>query len=299
MLKKTGFALVIISLFILLGWYKFIALKEIPMEQNKILQQYEYRSNDNVEISLVKISPHQYSFTYLSFDGSIVNGQITYPEIEAKNYPVLIGISAMGRSYIRWFVESFKERPTITQVNKISELADKNGYVVISIDARYHGKRKDPDRTLRSIMNDLHFFGDKEGYEAMIRDTVLDHRVLLDWIEQQENLNHGVTVAGYSMGGQVSLILSSLDKRVKQVISIVPPFIDDKTALVAPKNFVSMLKNQQILLLTADDDENASSKQNDKIYEQIPVQGKQRIEFQSGHILPEDYVEKLSHIFTH
>ena len=84
----------------------------------------------------------------------------------------------MGRGYQRWWSESFKGRPTVTQVNKITKLADKNGYVVISIDARYHGKRKKPERTLRSIMNDLHFFGDKTDYEAMIKNTVIDHRVL-------------------------------------------------------------------------------------------------------------------------
>jgi hypothetical protein len=114
-----------------------------------------------VELILTEIEPRLFTFTYKTFDGSIVNGQISYPNIKAESYPVLIGVSAMGRSYIRWWSESFKGRPTVTQVNKITELADSNGYVVVSIDARFHGKRKSAERPLSSIMNDLHFFGDK------------------------------------------------------------------------------------------------------------------------------------------
>jgi cephalosporin-C deacetylase-like acetyl esterase len=166
--------------------------------------------------------------------------------------------------------------------------------VVVSIDARFHGKRKSPERPLSSIMDDLHFFGDKVYYEVMIKDMVLDHQILLDWIEQQDNLNNNqITAAGYSMGGQISLILASIDKRIKKVISIVPPIIDDKTALVVPKNFISLLKDQQVLFVTADDDENAMEKENDYIYHLIPTSGKERIQFAGGHILPENYVDSL------
>jgi len=180
-------------------------------------------------------------------------------------------------------------------VNKIADLADRNGYVVISIDARYHGKRKDPDRTLRSIMNDLHFFGDKSDYEAMIRDTVLDHRVLLDWIERQNNLDMTkIRVAGYSMGGQIALILGSIDGRVSEVISIVPPFVDDKIARVAPKNLVSLLGDKPVLLITADNDENAKEKENDFLFSLMPGANKERIDFEGGHILPEGYVDRLA-----
>jgi len=187
----------------------------------------------------------------------------------------------------------------VTQVNRITEIADKNGYVVISIDARYHGKRKDPNRTLSSIMNNLHFFGDKMHYEAMVQETVLDHRVLLNWIDQQKNLDKSnIKVAGYSMGGQIALILASLENRITEVISIVPPFLNDTTALVAPKNFVSLLKDIPVLLITADDDENSSPEENDYLYNLIPSSKKDRIDFSSDHILPDGYVNRLSSRFS-
>jgi len=298
MLKKAAIFVILTGSLIFAYWYTFIALDEMPMKQNDILQAYINQNNENIEMKFVEINPNIFSFTYKSYDGEMVNGQISYPEEKSENYPVLIGISAMGRSYTRWWTESFKGRPTVTQVNKITELANSNGYVVVSIDARYHGKRKNPERTLASIMNDLHFFGDKRDYEAMIRDTVLDHRVLLDWIEQQENLDKNVIkVAGYSMGGQIGLILASIDERVTEVISIVPPFIDDKTALVAPKNVISLLGDKPVLLITADSDENASVKENDYLYDLMPGINKERIDFEGGHILPDGYVDRLTSRF--
>jgi dienelactone hydrolase len=299
MIKKIAFTVGFIFLSFFGYWYSFVALDDAPMEQTTILKKYQYEASKNTELALKEIQPGIFSFTYKSFDGSIVNGQISYPNNKAGKHPVLVGISAMGRGYQRWWAESFKGRPTVTQVNKITQLADQNGYVVISIDARYHGKRKNPERTLRSIMNDLHFFGDKTDYEAMIKNTVIDHRVLLDWISQQDDLDKNkISVAGYSMGGQISLILGSVDKRIRKVISIVPPYLDDKTALVAPKNFISLLKNQEVLMLTADDDENASKSENDFIFKHISTLKKERINFSGGHILPDNYVDSLSNMFA-
>ena len=295
MIKKISLVVVLAAFLTFLYWYKFIALKEMPLEQNEILQAYIYQPKERLEMKMTETDPNIFTFTFESFDGEVVYGQISYPDEKSEQYPVLIGISAMGRSYVRWWVDSFNGNPTVTQVNKIADLADRNGYVVISIDARYHGKRKDPDRTLRSIMNDLHFFGDKSDYEAMIRDTVLDHRVLLDWIERQNNLDMTkIRVAGYSMGGQIALILGSIDGRVSEVISIVPPFVDDKIARVAPKNLVSLLGDKPVLLITADNDENAKEKENDFLFSLMPGANKERIDFEGGHILPEGYVDRLA-----
>ena len=298
MIKKT---VIVVVLAMAVGgfyWYEFVSLKESPMPQSEILDAYRYSPNDTPEMTITETDTTSYEFTFRSFDGAEVFGKIAYPVGGSGSYPVLIGVSAMGRSYVRWWVESFNNNPTVTQVNKIAALAISNGHAVVSIDARYHGKRKDPDRTLNSIMNDLHLFGDKTDYEAMIRDTVLDHRVLIDWIEQQDDLDSSrITVVGYSMGGQIGLLLGSLESRVSKVISIVPPFIDDKIALVAPKNLVSLLGDRPVLLITATDDENASSMENDYLFDLLPGANKERIEFEGGHILPDDYVESLRNHF--
>lgn len=94
-------------------WYSFLSLDEIPMVQAKILKSYQQNSNQVVEMVFAEIEPRTFTFTYKSFDGSVVNGQISYPNTKSKNYPVLVGISAMGRSYIRWWSESLKDDPPL------------------------------------------------------------------------------------------------------------------------------------------------------------------------------------------
>ena len=70
--------------------------------------------------------------------------------------------------------------------------------------------------------------------------------------------------------------------------------LDDKVALVAPKNFVSLLGKKPVLLITADNDENASAKENDFLYDLIPGSNKARIDFDGDHILPEGYTASLA-----
>jgi dienelactone hydrolase len=289
--------IIVLSVSVLTGvflfWYMFIALDAQAMSQQEIVSAYEYEPA-NRDLLLTEIAERTFQFSYTSFDGDIVNGQISYPRQYSESYPVLIGVAAMGRSYVRWWTDSVDGRPTVTNVNKITELADAKGYVVVAIDARYHGTRKDPERPLSAIMNDLRYLGDRTDYQAMIRDTVLDHRVLLDWIEQQDNLDiNKVTIAGYSMGAQISLLLGALDERISTVIAIVPPWIDDKIAMVAPKNLVSLLQDKPVLLITASSDEEASGSENAQLFELISSSQKQRHDIAGSHILPAEYVDLL------
>jgi len=280
-------------------WYAFVALKEVSIPQKDIIAAYTYEPLSDLEMEVEQIETDKYKFSYKSFDGAVVNGQLSYPSIKSQKYPVFIGVSAMGRGYQRWWVDSFKGRPTVTQVNKITSMANNIGYAVIAIDARYHGTRKDPDRSLRSIMNDLNFFGSKDTYESMIKDTVLDYRVLIDWINQQQIFyNQRIVMGGYSMGGQVALIAASTDHRIDRVLSIVPPHLDDKVALVAPKNFVSLLEGREVLLVTANDDENATKKENQILFDSINTSEKLHITFEGDHILPDNYVSSLEDWLT-
>ena len=100
-------------------------------------------------------------------------------------------------------------------------------------------------------------------------------------------------MAGYSMGGQVALLTASVDDRVNGVVSIVPPYLDDKVALVAPKNVVSLLDSAQVLLITSDDDENASEEENLSLFDEIATTRKDHQIFEGSHILPPRYVESV------
>ena len=100
-------------------------------------------------------------------------------------------------------------------------------------------------------------------------------------------------MAGYSMGAQVTFLTAAIDNRVKNIVSIVPPFLDDKVALVAPKNLASLVNTAKVLLITSDNDEYASEEENKLLFNVIPSTNKQHIIFEGNHILPDNYVDAV------
>ncbi len=144
------------------------------------------------------------------------------------------------------------------------------------------------------IIDNLHWWGEREPYETMLVDTVRDHRVLLDSLVQQPMLDkNNIKLAGYSMGAQISLLLAGVDSRIQSVAAIVPPHMNSTTAVVAPLNVMAGLADNQVWLFTADDDEYASIKQNQQLFDALPNPDKKLFRFDSGHLLPADYVTKL------
>ncbi len=279
------------------GWYAVFGLKSYTVTASDIQTRYSYTMSQPVTMQQQQPDRQNVTFSYTTFDGTTVNGHIRYPQQAADKItplPVLIGVHAMGRSHNRWWQDSFKERPTVEQTHKITEMALDKGYAVIAIDARHHGERKDPEISVLDIIDNLHWWGKREPYEQMLIDTVRDHRVLLDWLEQQPQFdNERINIAGYSMGGQISLLLAAVDERINNVAAIVPPHINNKTAIVAPQNMLAGLADNQIWLLTANDDEYASKKQNRRFFNSLPGTDKQHFTFDSEHLLPADYVQTL------
>lgn len=292
--KKIGLGVLTLGI---LGLIYYVTVARLPQEQftqEEILAAYQYHQGYR-DFKVTQKTHNSREFTFTSFDGETVYGQISLPAIKRDSYPVLVGIHAMGRSYPRWFNDAINGRPTVTNVHKITELALAAGYAVIAIDARFHGKRKVVDKPLRAIWNDLHYFGDKSDYENMVKNTVLDNRVLLDWVIQQPELDAAnISVAGYSMGGQASLLLAAVDDRVKTVVSVVPPFVDNSVARVSPLNVVSNIQHARVLMIYGEYDDVASPAENQLVFNTISSHDKHLSAIPADHILPVDYVQQVS-----
>lgn len=295
--KKTMLSIGMVVAGVAALWYGVFGLKPYSLSAEELAARYAYPVKQQVQLELKELTPKSFEFTYQSFDGVTVNGRISYPadpKTIQSPVPVLIGAHAMGRSQIRWWQDHFKTSATYEQTDKISAMALAKGYAVVAIDARHHGLRKDPELTVVDIIDNLHWWGEREPYETMLIDTVRDHRVLLDWLVQQPQLDkHKIKLAGYSMGAQVSLLLAGVDSRIQSVAAIVPPHMNDTTAVVAPLNMMPGLADNQVWLFTADDDEYASIKQNQQLFDALPNADKKLFRFDSGHLLPADYVTGL------
>ncbi len=277
-------------------WH-FVWLKPYSVTPAELQARYAYKE------ALTPGEAHSVDIRLQGFDGAVFDGRIVYPSDPARAarpFPVLIGMHAMGRGHVRWWHTEFNGRPTIEQTHRITQMALQQGYAVVAIDARGHGQRRQlgQPHLAQRAMRDMHWFGRRQAYEQMIIDTVRDHRVLLDWLASQPHLDaKRIVAAGYSMGAQGALLLAGVDQRVQAVAAMVPPHLGDNVAAVAPINLIAGLQGKRVWLLTGDDDDHASTKQNQALFDAIPSQDKKHLRFDSGHLLPTDYVEKLSDWF--
>jgi len=277
------------------GWYALFGLKPYTVSAADITERYAYTLSQPVNLQLQQDDNNGYHFHYNSFDGAKVNGYMRLPTSTTQmslTLSVLIFSHAMGLAFVRWWQNSFKDRPTRESTDKITSMALAKGYAVVTIDARNHGERKDPNHSIVDIINNLHWWGEREPYEQMLIDTVRDHRLLIDWLGTQPQFDATrIDVAGYSMGAHVSLLLAAVDNRVRRVAAVVPPHVNSRTAIVAPLNMLQGLADNPVLLLTANDDEYASEKENMQLFNALPNADKQYHVFTSGHLLPADYVQ--------
>ncbi|SEA51295.1 alpha/beta hydrolase [Alkalimonas amylolytica] len=285
------------------AWYSVFGLKPYTVTPTQIAERYSYSMIQPMTMQLESTDNTHFSFSYRSFDGAVVNGQLRYPlplSDSSKPLPVLIGAHAMGRSQVRWWQDSYNGRPTLESTDQITAMALANGYAVVTIDARNHGERKDPSNGIAEIIRNLHWWGKREPYEAMLIDTVRDHRVLLDLLTELPQFDpNNINIAGYSMGAHISLLLAGSDARINRVLAIVPPHINNTTAIVAPKNMLAGLADNPIWLLSANQDEYASKKQNSHLFAAFPSPDKKHITFDGGHLLPASYVQTLDDWFRH
>ncbi|WP_165726280.1 alpha/beta fold hydrolase [Pseudoalteromonas sp. SA25] len=296
--KIFNIALVITLMLLISGvsWYTVFGLKAYKVTVQELEELYGYQKQA-VNVDLTALEKGQFNVTFNSFDGEQVYGQLIYPKNAdpSQPIPILIGVHGMGRTYVRWVEGEFKDTDTLEQTDELANMALARGYAVLAIDSRNHGKRKNLDYNIKDVMYDLWFWGKKEPYENMIIDSVKDHRVLLDWVVTQPQFDqNNISVAGYSMGGQISLILASMDERISKVLSIVPPASKDTVARVSPLNFVTRLNTEKVWLVTADNDEHASVEDNSVLYDALNVLDKHHIEIAGGHILPEGYYKQLT-----
>lgn len=295
----------LLGLAALLGalWWALFGLKPYDISPEALQARYALPAGATPQVELSPITqpppgqPHSLALRLRSFDGSVAEGRLVYPSDPAqaeRPFPLLIGLHALGRAHQRWWDREFKGRETLEQTDRITALALASGYAVLAIDARRHGLRKDANGPASQLLRDLHLWGAREPYERMLIDTVRDHRLLLDWVSTQPQLDRTrVRVAGYSMGGQLALLLGGIDPRISAVAAIVPPHLDDKVAAVSPARLLPGLTGKKVWLLSADDDELASRAQNQALFDAIPTTDKQHRRFDSGHLLPAGYAEQL------
>ena len=237
------------------------------------------------------------TFAFVNHNNEKLFAEIKLPIAEREKYPLFISMHGMGRSTSRVWEGEFKGSETVENTHQLTSAALDQGYAVIAIDARNHGTRKDPELGLRKILDQLEQ-GEDQNYNTMIENTVNDYSALIEFLKTVPFLDvDNITVGGYSMGAQMSLLLAAKTPSIKRVFAMVPPVNPDRQASVSPLKQAPNISDAAVYLFTSNRDQYSSQQENSDLFNQLKTDAKLNIEFNSDHILPSHYVEVFKKIW--
>jgi len=179
------------------------------------------------------------------------------------------------------------------------------GYTVLIPDAKYHGERSYQG----NFASPLTFFStqDVQKIYNLYTSSVKDIRIIMDYIESKSTSKTQIfDVIGYSMGGQMAILLNSVDDRLNRVVACVAPLDAQKGAkrlgmnednaknmeVIAPKNYV-ILQKAPITLLMATKDGWYTKEEAQDFFDKITLKDKSLKFYESGHYLPDEFIDDV------
>ncbi len=125
------------------------------------------------------------------------------PENMNKNTPMVIWLDGFTGS---------KERT----VRKLHTLA-KKGYLAISFDVYDHGERSIKGEDIQERV----FANFRSEMWPIIGGSSEDAIKVLDWSEKKFDISNKICMGGFSMGGDIAVVVAGMDKRINCVAAVV------------------------------------------------------------------------------
>ncbi|SNZ01356.1 alpha/beta hydrolase family protein [Flagellimonas pacifica] len=231
------------------------------------------------------------------FDSKIPFYNIKPKEQKEGKYVILLhGITGNKDNWVN---------PTTSLSEKYVKLKDSLltlGYSVIIPDAKYHGERSYQG----NFASPLTFFSlqDLQKVYNLYTSSVKDIRIIIDYIESKSTSKPQIfDVIGYSMGGQMAILLNSVDERLNRVVVCVAPLDTQKGSkrigmnedsaksleLLSPKNY-AMLQKAPITLLMGTKDGWYTKGEAQDFFDKITIKDKTLKFYESGHYLPDEFI---------
>lgn len=198
--------------------------------------------------------------------------------------------------------------PTSSLSEKYVKLKDSLvtlGYSVIIPDAKYHGERSYQG----NFASPLTFFSsqDLQKIYNLYTSSVKDIRIIMDYLESKSTATTQIfDVIGYSMGGQMAILLNSVDDRLNRVVACVAPLDSQKGPKIlgmnianvknmkalSPKNYATLQKAPITLLMGTKDSWYTKEEAQD-FFDTITLQDKSLKFYESGHYLPDEFISDV------
>lgn len=223
-------------------------------------------------------------FTFINNEGDIVNGVFLKPFSSNGHQKFALALHPMGDSHSFWW-----RNKSNLNASHLSDQLRRLGFTVVALDARLHGQRKNTGFGPRELLANAHS-DDPSTYNEAITGTVRDYRSLLSWIHKNNNVDQLLAI-GYSMGAQMSLLLSHYEPSISHVLAMVPPFVKSDDSPVAPRVHTPYITNANVLMFAAKEDQFSTQQNIQDTFDLLPNPNKEIKWFDSGHRLPMEYIE--------
>jgi dienelactone hydrolase len=269
----------------------------LPVVSNEayqaIVQFYEYDAEIPLEAQIAEKKELPYGnrekIIFTGINQSRVPSYLIIPKDGARYHTVVLIVDGIFGSKERWFDdESWPKGGLVTKALL------NNGFAVMILDAVYHGER--------SAEND--YAGPSLKYPIAARDmmmqTTIEHRRAIDYLSSRADIDTTrIGVLGLSMGGLSTFQLASIDSRIKTAIAgLTPQIKEPKFQPVVSTTFASHVTCSSFLMFMGNEDSWYTMKEARQLYDLIPVTKKEFVEYNTGHVPPIEYVDKVTDWFV-
>jgi len=190
------------------------------------------------------------------------------------------------------------------------------GFNLVIIDAKFHGERsyelnfRDPSSLPQMRSKNL---DDTQSFYNLYVSSIREIRLIMDYFEHRiQDQNLKFNLIGYSMGGAFSLILNNIEDRINSVVACVPPLsrpfseieslnlsneIAEKMKAISPL-YTATNQKAPVAMLMGKTDFFIPEQEARTFYDDILIEDKKLKLYDSGHELPNAYIEDVINWIT-
>lgn len=280
-----------------------------------ILQFYQYDSTIPLDAKIVQ-EPSFFGektrekIVFTGVNDKRVPGYLELPKSGDAPYPCILLIHGLTSSKDEWW-----DMDSPAHNGELTQSLLKSGFAVVALDSDYHGERiKDNDYESPDQM--VFVKGWLNRSRDMTLHSVLDYRRLMDYLATRSEIDSTrIGVIGYSMGGAMTFLLAAVDDRIKTAVACVTspnsktifkmfgvPFTPEtlmafRLGATSPNNFAHAIGSCPFLMLMGKQDTFYTEEEANQLYQLIPGPTKELTFFDSGHMLPAEWVPKAANWF--
>jgi dienelactone hydrolase len=265
-------------------------MKPIGAEAFEVLRDfYNYDKTIPLDARIVETQDNpEYVREKIVFRGvrdSRVPGYLAIPKNGKQPYPCVLVLPGAGISK-----SAFWDPKNVTPYKCNRQLLS-SGFAVVTLDAQYHGERilNNDFETPNNLL--------QRGWLYRVRDmmiqSTIEYRRAIDYLSTRSEIDiTKIGVFGYSMGGIMTFHLTGVDPRIKVSVACVTPTSKQQYLATAPHNFAQGVNSRPFLMLMGRKDQYYTINEAQQLFDLVDSPTKELVFYDSGHILPDDFVTK-------